>query len=127
MNIAFLGLGNMGMAMAVNLLRAGHSVTAFNRTAAKATSLADHGARVASSPAEAVKSADLVVTMLANDAAVRETVLDPMGDGSPAIERIPRGGLHMSASTISPALSQLLANEHAARGQEYVAAPVLGR
>ncbi|HVB34000.1 MAG TPA: NAD(P)-dependent oxidoreductase [Patescibacteria group bacterium] len=123
MKIAFLGLGNMGEPMALNLIRAGHEVTVFNRTAAKAAALAEAGARVAKSPADAVREAEAAISILANDQALRETILS---DGA-AIETLPRGAVHMCCATISVTLSKELAREHAKRGQGYVAAPVLGR
>ncbi len=122
MKIAFLGLGNMGTPMALNLMRAGHEVTVFNRTAAKAATLVDAGARLALTAAEALGGAEVAITMLASDQALREALLD---DAS--IDALPRGAIHMGCSTISVALSKRLESEHARRGQGYVASPVLGR
>lgn len=122
MKIAFLGAGNMGTPMALNLMRAGHKVTIFNRTPAKAAKFEDAGAKVAKTPAEALAGAEVAVTMLADDTALRDTILAPA-----AIEALPRGATHMGCSTISVALSKQLEREHARRGQGYVAAPVLGR
>jgi len=119
--VAFFGAGNMGEPMALNLLRAGHEVSVYNRTREKVASLATAGAHIADSPAAAVNGADAAITMLANDQAVRDTML-----GS-AIGALPPGAVHMCTSTISVAFSKELAAEHAARGQGYVAAPVLGR
>ena len=120
MKIAFLGAGNMGAPMALNLIRAGHDLTVYNRTRAKLEPLGKAGAHLAASPADAVRDAEVVITMLADDRAVRETVLD-------FIDALARDAIHMSASTISVALSKELAEVHRARGQGYVAAPVLGR
>ncbi|HVP46328.1 MAG TPA: NAD(P)-dependent oxidoreductase [Bryobacteraceae bacterium] len=122
MKIAFIGTGNMGAPMALNLIHAGHEVTVYNRTREKLEPLAQAGAHVANSPADAVRAAEVVITMLANDYAVREATLV-----SEAIDALARGAIHMSASTISVALSKELAAAHASRGQGYVAAPVLGR
>ena len=121
MKIAFLGTGNMGEPMALNLLRAGHDVVAYNRTTEKLTALASAGAKVAHSPAGAVENVEAVVTMLANDDALRDTMLGT------AIEALPVGAVHMGTSTISIGLSKELAVEHARHGQHYIAAPVLGR
>ena len=71
MKIAFLGLGNMGIHMARHLLKAGHDVTVWNRTASKAKELEAHGAKAASSPAEAARNAEVAITMLADDRAAR--------------------------------------------------------
>src|SRR5579872_6728010 len=79
MRLGFVGLGNMGTGMARNLLRAGHQVTVYNRTRQKADALAADGARVASSPAEACRDAEAVLTMLADDAAVEHVVFGENG------------------------------------------------
>jgi 3-hydroxyisobutyrate dehydrogenase-like beta-hydroxyacid dehydrogenase len=123
MKIAFIGLGNMGSGIARNLLRAGHQLTAFNRTRAKAEALQPDGAQVAASPAEAARNADVVMTMLADDAAVEEVVF---GEGAIA-EAMPSGAVHVSHSTISTAMARHLTAEHTRRGQLYISAPVFGR
>ena len=123
MNIAFIGLGNMGSPMALHLVRAGHSVTVWNRTAAKAEPLKADGARVASSLAEAVAEAEIAITMLADDHAVESAVLH----SDAIIDNLPKGSTHISMSTISVALSRRLAEEHSKRGQHYISAPVFGR
>jgi len=121
LKIAFLGTGNVGQPMALNLLRAGHAVTAYNRTHDKLAPLAAAGAKVAQSPAGAVEGVDAVITMLANDDALRDVMLGT------AIEALPAGAVHMSSSTISIGLSKELAAAHTRHGQHYIAAPVLGR
>jgi 3-hydroxyisobutyrate dehydrogenase-like beta-hydroxyacid dehydrogenase len=121
MKIAFLGAGNMGAPMALNLIRAGHELSVWNRTREKLEPLAEAGARIAASPADAVRGAEVAITMLANDHAVRDAML------SSALDTLARGAVHMCTSTISVALSKDLAEIHAARGQGYVASPVLGR
>lgn len=123
MDIAFLGLGNMGAHMARNLHRAGHTVTVWNRTLSKADALRAEGINAASSVADAVRGADVVITMLSDDHAVSTAVLAP--DGVASV--LAQGSIHVSMSTISVALSQNLAAEHHQRGQHYVSAPVFGR
>jgi len=122
MNVGFIGLGHMGAGMAANLLKAGHRVTVFNRTPAKAHALIADGATLATSIAEASRG-DAVVTMLANDEAVEDVVLGRDG----VIANLASGGLHVSSSTISVALSERLTEKHARKGQKFVAAPVFGR
>jgi 3-hydroxyisobutyrate dehydrogenase-like beta-hydroxyacid dehydrogenase len=122
MKAGFIGLGNMGQPMASNLLKAGHEIAVYNRTRARAEDLASKGARVATTPAEAC-SAGTVLTMLADDHAVEEIVF---GQGG-ILTGFPAGGVHISHSTISTALSQRLAEAHAQRGQIYISAPVFGR
>ena len=123
MKTAFLGLGNMGFAMARNLLRAGHDATVWNRTLSKAKELGTDNATIADSVAQASRGADFAITMLADDHAVSSAVLDAGG----VLENLPAGAVHISMSTISVALSQRLAAEHGKHEQHYVAAPVFGR
>lgn len=120
MKLAFIGTGNMGAPMARNLLRAGHQVTVCNRTRAHAEPLRQDGAALSDLPADAARDVDAVVTMLADDAAVEQAAHSFM-------ETLARGAIHIGTSTISVACSRRLAEQHAARGQVYVAAPVFGR
>ena len=122
MQVGFIGLGSMGAPMARNLIKAGHALAVYNRTRSSAEVFEPLGARVAGSPGEAAAGAEAVVTMLADDRAVEETVCGTGG----AIESLPAGSVHVSMSTISVALSRRLQEAHASRGQHYVAAPVLG-
>jgi 3-hydroxyisobutyrate dehydrogenase-like beta-hydroxyacid dehydrogenase len=122
MNIGFIGLGRMGSGMAGNLLKAGHAVTVYNRTAARGRALVAQGAKVASTVAEASRG-EALITMLANDVAVEEVVLGPEG----VVSHLPAGALHISSSTISVALSRRLAAAHRSHGQRFVSAPVFGR
>jgi 3-hydroxyisobutyrate dehydrogenase-like beta-hydroxyacid dehydrogenase len=122
MRVGFIGLGQMGAGMAASLLRGGHEVTVYNRTAGKARPLEEHGARIAANIAEA-SARPVVFTMLADDAALESVVF---GEGG-LLRHLARGALHISSSTISVALSDRLAREHAAAGQRYLAAPVFGR
>jgi 3-hydroxyisobutyrate dehydrogenase-like beta-hydroxyacid dehydrogenase len=122
MNVGFIGLGRMGVGMAVNLLKAGHYLTVYNRTPAKAEALVTKGAKAAGSIADACRG-DAVITMLANDEAVENVVLGRDG----VITNLPLGALHVSSSTISVSLSQRLLEEHAKKGQQFVSAPVFGR
>ncbi|PTL78705.1 NAD(P)-dependent oxidoreductase [Vitiosangium sp. GDMCC 1.1324] len=123
MKVGFIGLGNMGHAMARNLLAAGHELSVYNRTREKAESLRQQGARVADSPADAARGVEVVFTMLADDAAVEGVAFG----GSGLLAGLGQGALHVSSSTISVALSERLAEAHAKAGQRYVAAPVFGR
>ena len=122
MDVGFIGLGQMGQAIALNLVKAGHRVVVFNRTRAKAEALASQGAEVADSVADACRGS-AVITMLADDAAV-EGVFFGNGNGLSALGQ---GAVHISMSTISVALSDRLAEAHRKAGQGFVAAPVFGR
>jgi len=123
MKLGFIGLGEMGRAMAHNLLAAGHDLTVYNRTRARAEPLREEGARVAESPAEAAQGNEAVVTMLADDKAVEEVVFGAEG----LVEGLGEGAVHVSSSTLSVELSERLLKAHQARGQGYVSAPVFGR
>jgi len=122
MEVGLIGLGKMGTGIAKSLLRAGHRVTVFNRTRARAEALRADGASVAGSVAEACQG-EVVLTMVADDAALETVVSGERG----ILASLRRGGIHVSLSTISTALSDRLAAEHSKAGQEFVAAPVFGR
>jgi 3-hydroxyisobutyrate dehydrogenase-like beta-hydroxyacid dehydrogenase len=122
-NIAFIGLGRMGQAMAARLLAAGHEVLLYNRTAGKLAALLAQGAREAGSLAEAARSAGIVLTMLADDTALRSVTEGPAG----LLATLPRGGIHIAMGTHDVEHIRTLAAAHAAAGQILLAAPVLGR
>ncbi len=122
MRIGFIGLGNMGSGMAANLLAAGHEVTAYNRSSSKVAALADRGAISASTVAAACDG-DVVVSMLADDAAVEAVTFGDHG----ILASLRPGTVHVSASTISVALAQRLTEAHAEASQVFVSAPVFGR
>ncbi len=113
----------MGSAIAGNLLKAGHSVTVFNRTREKAEALAKLGAVVADSPGHAASQCEAVFTMLADDSAVSQVVFGTAGIAS----SLPLGSVHVSLSTISVAMARKLATDHAALKQDYLSAAVFGR
>jgi 3-hydroxyisobutyrate dehydrogenase-like beta-hydroxyacid dehydrogenase len=122
MKTGFIGMGRMGSAMAANLVKAGHEVTVFNRNPDKSRPLLELGAHQATSIAGACEG-EVVITMLADDAAAARIVLADDG----IVGKLRRGALHISMSTISVALSKDLAQAHARAGQRFVAAPVFGR
>ncbi len=123
MKIGFLGLGKMGTPMAMHLITAGHELRVWNRTEGRTKPLIREGAIAAATPAEAELGADAVFTMLFDDAANEEVLFGPNG----LMDALSPGALHISCSSISVALSERLTEEHARRGQEFVAAPVFGR
>jgi 3-hydroxyisobutyrate dehydrogenase-like beta-hydroxyacid dehydrogenase len=122
MKIGFIGLGHMGSGMAASLLKAGHEVAVYNRTAGKTKALVDLGAR-AYTEVSAVCNGDAVITMLADDDAVASVVFGNSG----VLASLPKNAVHISSSTISVALSERLATAHEAAGQHFLAAPVFGR
>ncbi len=121
MDIGVVGLGAMGLGMAANLMKAGHRVTVWNRSPGPVEALTAHGAIAAASPGDAFQG-EAAVTMLADDPAVRDVVLN-----TSALERARAGLVHIVSATISVALAKELETRHAELGLGYVAAPVLGR
>lgn len=119
MRVGILGVGGMGRAIALRLLRSGHEVVVWNRTPEKAKALVSDGARVAAT-AEEVSREPLVLSILADDRAVEEVLLSrPLTFGP--------GSVHISSSTISVDLAEKLTAMHRSRGEAHVGAPVLGR
>jgi 3-hydroxyisobutyrate dehydrogenase-like beta-hydroxyacid dehydrogenase len=123
MHIGFVGLGKMGSAMALNLLRAGNKLTVYNRSREKADRLAEHGARVARTPAEAASESEAVFTMLPDDSALEEVTSGSDG----ILAGLPESATHISSSTISIKASRRLAEEHQQRGRGFITATVFGR
>jgi 3-hydroxyisobutyrate dehydrogenase-like beta-hydroxyacid dehydrogenase len=121
MKVGFIGLGSMGGAMAGHLLDAGHALTVWNRSPAAAEALVARGAKLARTPERAAQG-EVLHSMLANDQAVREVILD-----SGLLDAMDRGIVHVNHATVSVALARELAAAHAQRGLDYVAAPVFGR
>ncbi|MCI4678700.1 NAD(P)-dependent oxidoreductase [Rhodoblastus acidophilus] len=121
MDIGFIGLGQMGSAIAHNLVKAGHSVAVWNRSPEKTKALVEAGARKAETPAEAA-GGKVVVTMLAHDAAVERVVF-----GEDGVLASPARPIHVSMSTIGIGLAERLTMAHAGAGGGFVSAPVFGR
>lgn len=121
-SVAILGLGTMGSGMATNLLKAGFSLTVYNRTAAKSKAFGAQGARVAATPAEAVKGARVIITMLADDAASRQTWTGMHG----ALAAAEKSAVLIESSTVSPAWVAELASLANARSLDLLDAPVTG-
>ena len=122
MKIGFIGLGQMGAPMARNLLKAGHSVTVYNRTRSRAEVFRGEGAVVAESPAELCDS-EVLLSILAHDAAIEEVFFG----ADRFIEKLTADSIHVCMSTISVAMARKLTDAHARAGCGYVAAPVFGR
>ena len=120
--LGFIGLGALGQPIAHNLLNAGYPLTIFNRTASKGDRFKALGAQIASRPADALTPGGIVITVVSNDEALEDVV---MSEGF--LERLGAGGIHLSMSTVSPALARKLAALHEQHGSVYVEAPVFGR
>lgn len=123
MNVGFIGLGNMGSAIAGRLLEAGHALRVWNRSPEPVRRLAERGAQMAATAEEAFRG-DVVFSMLSDDSVTRKVLVESgvLARATPAATRI-----HVNMATISAALADELAELHGERGIGYVAAPVLGR
>ena len=120
--ISYLGLGTMGSGMASNLLKAGYNLTVWNRNAEKCEPFARKGARVAQTPADAVRDVDLIMYSLSNDQAVEEVVFGLKGILSGSKE----GQIAIDMSTVLPATSLRELEAYAERGVDFLDAPVFG-
>ena len=120
--IAFVGLGAMGSAMAQRLLAAGHSVTGYNRTRAKAEALAPRGLAVADSARAAVEGASVVLSMVTDSEALRDVALRPDG----ILAGLGKDAVWAEMSTVSPTVTRMLGERVAEKGAALLDAPVSG-
>ena len=123
MDVGFIGIGRMGVAMVPNLLRAGHRVTVYNRTAAKAEHwVAEFGGSAAKTPAEAVRDAEIVMMCVGNDDDVRAVASGDSG----ALSGMQRGSILVDHTTASAQVAREIAQAANAMGIEFLDAPVSG-
>jgi 3-hydroxyisobutyrate dehydrogenase-like beta-hydroxyacid dehydrogenase len=123
MKLGFIGLGNMGAAIAANLVRAGHEVAVWNRTASKSQTVVSAGAVLRADPRAVAADSEVVFSMLADDAALHAAL-----DGEHGLAAgLRRGSLHVSLSTIAVATADRVAALHLNLGQRFLCAPVFGR
>jgi len=122
MNVGFVGLGVMGGSMAANLVRAGHTVTVYNRTRARCEPLRALGAMVAESPRGAAEGQDAVVTIVTDDAALHAVCEGPDG----VLAGLPATALLIDMSTVAPSTARVLAEAATAQGAAFLDAPVTG-
>jgi 2-hydroxy-3-oxopropionate reductase len=120
--VGFIGLGIMGMPMARNLMEAGYELTVHNRSPEKAEELGKEGAAVAATPREVAENSDVVITMLPDSPQVREVVAGEEG----VLEGISEGALLIDMSTISPVVTEELAEALQEKGASMLDAPVSG-
>ncbi|MBS7348641.1 MAG: 3-hydroxyisobutyrate dehydrogenase [Comamonas sp.] len=125
MQIGFIGLGNMGAPMAINLVKAGHSVKAFDLSAEAVAKVVAEGGQAASSAQDAVQGAEAIVTMLPASQHVEGLFLGQGGQGG-LLENISKGALIIDSSTIAAATSQKVAQAAEAAGVGFIDAPVSG-
>jgi 3-hydroxyisobutyrate dehydrogenase-like beta-hydroxyacid dehydrogenase len=120
--IAYLGLGTMGQGMAANLLKAGYKLTVWNRSIEKCKPFSRKGARVAETPADAVRDAELIIYSLSNDQAVEDVVFGAKG----ILRGCEEGQIAVDMSTVLPATSLRQLEAYAKRGLDFLDAPVFG-
>jgi 3-hydroxyisobutyrate dehydrogenase-like beta-hydroxyacid dehydrogenase len=121
-NLGFIGLGVMGSGMVRRLLAAGHTVHGYNRTKSKAQALIDAGMKWAETPAQAVRAADVVFSMVTDTNALRAITTGPDG----ILPALGPGKTYIDMSTVSPAASREIAAQVAAKGARMLDAPVSG-
>jgi 3-hydroxyisobutyrate dehydrogenase-like beta-hydroxyacid dehydrogenase len=122
-NIGFVGLGRMGRPIARRLIEAGHDVVVFNRTPGRIDELVDAGARAADDVAAVCRGRSVVLTMLADDAALTDVALRPGG----LRDSLSAGAIHVAMGTHGVAAMSRIDAAHREASQRFVAAPVLGR
>src|SRR5579863_5094626 len=121
--IGFVGLGQMGQPMALNLLQTGYKLRVFDVREERMAPLVAQGAEPGTSPGEVTEPGSIVLSMVPND---RALLVVALGEGG-ILSRIGRGGVHLSLSTVSPEVSAQLAKVYRQQGSHYLAATVLGR
>ena len=121
-NIGLIGLGRMGTAIANNILKSRFKLVVYNRTSDKTRPLVESGAISAASPKEVAAKSDIILTSLRDDRALLDVVTGEEG----ILSGLQSNRIHVGTSTISPSLSNRLAEMHHAKDSLYLAAPVLG-
>jgi 3-hydroxyisobutyrate dehydrogenase-like beta-hydroxyacid dehydrogenase len=124
--IGLIGLGLMGKPMGMNLLKAGHALKVWNRTASKADELVAAGATLANSPKDAATGADVLITMVSDPPALESVLWGADGKDSGALSALKSGSTYIDSSTVSPALARKIADACAQRGVRFLDAPVTG-
>jgi 3-hydroxyisobutyrate dehydrogenase-like beta-hydroxyacid dehydrogenase len=124
--IGLIGLGLMGRPMGMNLLKAGHPLTVWNRTASRADELVAAGATLAKSPNEAAAGADVLLTMVSDPPALESVLWGADGKDGGALSALKSGSMYIDSSTVSPNLARKIAAACAERGVRFLDAPVTG-
>jgi 3-hydroxyisobutyrate dehydrogenase-like beta-hydroxyacid dehydrogenase len=125
-NVGLIGLGLMGRPMGLNLLKAGYSLTAWNRTASRAEPLVAAGAKLASSPLEVAATSDVVITIVSDPPALQEVLWGWNGKGRGMLKSLRPGTVYIDSSTVSPALARKIATACAEHHVAFLDAPVTG-
>ncbi|MGC1416259.1 MAG: NAD(P)-dependent oxidoreductase [Candidatus Acidiferrum sp.] len=126
--VGFIGLGLMGRPMGLNLLKAGFSLTVWNRTASRAESLVAAGAKLANSPREVAANSEVLITIVSDPPALEEVLWGKTGSGQGdgALAALRPGSIYIDSSTVSPALARKIAAACGERRVDFLDAPVTG-
>lgn len=124
--VGLIGLGLMGRPMGLNLLKAGYSLTVWNRTASRAEALVAAGAKLASSPSEVAAEADVLLTIVSDPPALEEVLWGGKGKGGGALSALKPGSLYVDSSTVSAGLARKIAAACKERQIAFLDAPVTG-
>jgi 3-hydroxyisobutyrate dehydrogenase-like beta-hydroxyacid dehydrogenase len=124
--IGLIGLGLMGRPMGLNFLKAGYSLTVWNRTASRADSLVAEGAKLASSPQEVAAASDVLITIVSDPPALEGVLWGGHGQGSGALGSLRPGSIYIDSSTVSPVLARKIGAACAERRIAFLDAPVTG-
>ena len=124
--VGLIGLGLMGQPMGMNLLKAGYSLTVWNRTPSRANELVALGATLAVSPREVAAASDLLITMVSDSPALESVLWGTKGEDSGALSGMKPGSTYIDSSTVSPALARKIASACAERKVRFLDAPVTG-
>ncbi len=124
--MGLIGVGLMGRPMGMNLLKAGHSLTVWNRTASRAQELVAAGATLANSPREVAAASDILLTIVSDPPALEQVLWGPAGKNEGALAGLKSGSIYIDSSTVAPALTRRVAAACGERGVRYLDAPVTG-
>jgi 3-hydroxyisobutyrate dehydrogenase-like beta-hydroxyacid dehydrogenase len=124
--VGLIGLGLMGEPIGMNLLKAGHTLTVWNRTASRANELVASGAKLAMSPKEVAAASDVLLTMVSDPPALESVLWGADGKDSGALAGLKPGSTYIDSSTVSPALARKIAAACAQRNVAFLDAPVTG-
>src|SRR5947208_5220993 len=121
-HIGLIGLGLMGRPMGMNLIKAGYSLTVWNRTASRADELVAAGGKLAKSPEEVAAASDFLLTIVSDPPALEEVLWGNCG----ALQSLKRGSIYVDSSTVSPGLARRIAAACSQRGVRFLDPPVTG-
>jgi 2-hydroxy-3-oxopropionate reductase len=124
--IGLIGLGLMGRPMGMNLLKAGYSLTVWNRTASRAQELVAAGATLAQSPRDAAAACNILITMVSDPPALERVLWGQGGNNDGALAGLQPGSMYIDSSTVAPSLTRRVAAACTERRVRYLDAPVTG-